>query len=269
MHTVSHWRMEWLALLLAAAGCLFAARPASSASLELDVATTQTTNTTVTLPLSLGLGPGEAVSAFQCDVVITGAPLSFVSATALPPIAAAGKTLSVNPISAVRWRLLVSGFNQNAIAPGELIALEVGLASEAGPGLYAVTLENAVLSSPSGGSVATTTTNGGVEFAIPTFHSGDVDRDHRFSLSELLRIIQLYNAREHHCEENSEDGYALGPGPTGCGPHSSDYQGGPDWSIELGELLRAIQFYSVGGYEESPDTEDGFAPVALRASDAL
>ncbi len=41
--------------------------------------------------------------------------------------------------------------------------------------------------------------------------------------------------------------------------HSSDYAP-RDYQITLSELLRAIQFYTLGGYHCDPTTEDGYAP---------
>ena len=45
--------------------------------------------------------------------------------------------------------------------------------------------------------------------------------------------------------------------------HAADYVG-PDWSINISELLRIIQFFNIGGYFHCPDvvpaTEDGYCP---------
>jgi len=96
-------------------------------------------------------------------------------------------------------------------------------------------------------------------------HGGDTDGDRKVELGELLRIIQLYNARAYSCLANpgdSEDGYAPGDDDTPCVlPHAADYDGaGPDGVIDLSELLRVIQFFSTGGYNYCPQggTEDGF-----------
>lgn len=92
--------------------------------------------------------------------------------------------------------------------------------------------------------------------------SGDLDRNNTFSLSELLRLIQLYNLGGLHCEAGTEDGFAPGAtGDTACAPHTTDYNP-QDWSISLSELLRAIQFYNAGGFFWCPNagTEDGFCP---------
>lgn len=45
-------------------------------------------------------------------------------------------------------------------------------------------------------------------------HSADVDGNFSVGMSELLRVIQLYNMRSYHCDltNTSEDGYTPGPG---------------------------------------------------------
>ncbi|WP_320178507.1 right-handed parallel beta-helix repeat-containing protein [Roseovarius pacificus] len=93
-------------------------------------------------------------------------------------------------------------------------------------------------------------------------HRADYDRDSRIGLSELLRIIQLYNAGAFQCTAWSEDGYAPGTGDEACAAHSADYHP-QDWHMDLNELLRVIQFFNMGGYVSCPDahTEDGFCPL--------
>jgi len=90
-------------------------------------------------------------------------------------------------------------------------------------------------------------------------HTADQNGDNRINLSELLRVIQLYNSGGYHCDAAGEDGYAPGPGDQTCAPHGSDYNP-QDWLIGLSELLRIIQFYNSGGYHYCPEdaTEDGF-----------
>lgn len=97
-------------------------------------------------------------------------------------------------------------------------------------------------------------------------HSGDYNHDWTFSLSELLREIQLYNLGGFHCG-GGEDGYASGESRdlnalAECPPHTGDING--DWRFDLGELLRTIQFYNSdgGAYQvaEGSSTEDGYAP---------
>jgi len=92
------------------------------------------------------------------------------------------------------------------------------------------------------------------------YHSADYNPpDYKVSLSELLRVIQLYNKTFYHCDPDDEDGYAIGKGDESCIPHSSDYKP-HDWRISLTELLRLIQFYNLSGYHRDTTDEDGFAP---------
>jgi len=91
-------------------------------------------------------------------------------------------------------------------------------------------------------------------------HSADIDHDFEFSLSEVLRVVQLYNALTHHCDLLGEDGYRTGPGDFACTPHDSDYAPA-DWRVALSELLRLIQFYNTGGYIACTESEDGFCPT--------
>lgn len=93
----------------------------------------------------------------------------------------------------------------------------------------------------------------------PPFATADRDQNLRFSLSELLRIIQLYNSDGFHCDGAGEDGFALGSGDQSCAPHTSDYTP-RDWRIALSELLRAIQFYNANGYHVCAGSEDGYCP---------
>ncbi|HOQ31161.1 MAG TPA: hypothetical protein PLA12_01475 [Candidatus Hydrogenedens sp.] len=93
------------------------------------------------------------------------------------------------------------------------------------------------------------------------FHSADTNKDWSISLSEVLRVVQLFNAREYHCEAGTEDGYAPFEGNKNCTPHKSDYDP-QDWKIRLNELLRIIQFFNFPGGSYHPDTngEDKYSP---------
>jgi hypothetical protein len=91
----------------------------------------------------------------------------------------------------------------------------------------------------------------------------DISGDSIVQLTELLRVIQFYNAGLYACAENAgatEDGFALTvpPSEPACVLHSVDQNG--DKVISLSELLRGIQLYNFGGYTWCPDggTEDGF-----------
>lgn len=95
--------------------------------------------------------------------------------------------------------------------------------------------------------------------AYQSGHAADLNADNRFSISELLRVIQFYNIGAYHCGLSSEDGYAPRVGLQYCAPHSSDYEP-QDWIIGLNELLRLIQFWNSGGYHLCAGSEDGFCP---------
>jgi hypothetical protein len=93
-----------------------------------------------------------------------------------------------------------------------------------------------------------------------TFHSADTTLPQPgLSLSELVRVVQLYNAGQLHCEPGSEDAFAPGAGAEDCAPHDADYAPA-DWSISLSELLRVIQLFNAGAYRCCIDGEDGFCP---------
>jgi hypothetical protein len=64
-------------------------------------------------------------------------------------------------------------------------------------------------------------------------HSADRDGDWRIAMSELLRVIQFYNAHGYHCDAATEDGYA--PGETSL---STQRRGGRG---ETGGLAQASE----------------------------
>ncbi|MBI5770412.1 MAG: immunoglobulin domain-containing protein [Verrucomicrobia bacterium] len=120
-----------------------------------------------------------------------------------------------------------------------------------------------------------------------TFHSADTmgatagsAPDNKINLSELLRVIELYNYRagtvrtgQYTMQSGTEDGFT--PGPNGAALtayHSADTMGTTvgtprDGKINLSELLRVIELYNyragtvrTGQYHAQSGTEDGFAP---------
>jgi PKD repeat protein len=93
----------------------------------------------------------------------------------------------------------------------------------------------------------------------PYDHSADINQDGSITLDEVLRVVQFFNVGSLHCEGETEDGYAPGPGSKLCYPHKSDYL--PElWTISLSELLRLIQLYSLGAYRDcnTKTSEDGY-----------
>ena len=97
--------------------------------------------------------------------------------------------------------------------------------------------------------------------ALAQHHSADTTPDQQILLSESLRAVQLFNSGGFHCMAGTEDGYAPGPDAAQqtCAPHDSDYLP-RDWSVNLTEPLRVIQFFNTGGYHTECGPEDDFAP---------
>ena len=100
-------------------------------------------------------------------------------------------------------------------------------------------------------------------------YSSDTNGDKVVSLSEVVRVVQLFGAGGYTClalPGESEDGYEpLGAkGNFSCAlPHAADVSGAPDGVISLSELLRVIQFFSTGGIEFCEGlSEDDFCPAS-------
>lgn len=111
------------------------------------------------------------------------------------------------------------------------------------------------------------------------FHSADTDGNFRLELSELLRVIELYNTRKgtqrtgayRVSEDGSMDGFEpdVDADPGSPSPltrfHSGDFD--RDGKVNLSELLRVIELYNhrvgsqrVGGYRSDSESADGFTP---------
>lgn len=92
--------------------------------------------------------------------------------------------------------------------------------------------------------------------------SADTNADYVISLDELLRIIQFFNAGGYHCTrfpEDTDDGFDTGLHTSlvvPCDFHSLDSNA--DHVFSLGELLRGVQLFNLGGYSLCEDGEDGF-----------
>ena len=100
------------------------------------------------------------------------------------------------------------------------------------------------------------------EDPVPFIHTGDTTGDGEFNLSELLRVVQLYNAGVFSCG-TGEDGFQIGQaGGQTCQSHGADYAGGePNWRLTLSELLRIVQFFNLQGYYRCQTaSEDGYCP---------
>jgi hypothetical protein len=153
-----------------------------------------------------------------------------------------------------------------AMADGVLCRIFLRIAGDAGAALTFMLTDNGSNgSTPQGGALNAVFIPGTISvIALSGHHTADQDQDWRLSLSELLRVIQLYNLNEYHCDAEGEDGYAPGPGDQTCIEHDSDYAPA-NWTVSLSELLRAIQFFNTlsGAYHPDANGEDGFAPGAF------
>ncbi len=207
-------------------------------------------------------GPGEAVAAAQFDLLFDASALACAGIAAGEAAIDAGKDVVSHDIGEGHTRVIVSGLNLNTMADGAVAVCSLAVSPAAPDGRYPLGLAGVLLASPSGAAVPALVEPGCVRVGeVP--HSADQDGDWRVVLSELLRVIQLYNARAYHCAAGSEDGYNPGTGDQTCLRHASDYGDGGDWRIQISELLRLIQFYNSRAYHVADGTEDGYAPGAV------
>ena len=117
----------------------------------------------------------------------------------------------------------------------------------------------------------------------PAYHSADINRDRKFSLLELTRVIELYSTRygtarsgSYSVQAAGEDGFAPAPErpssaqPTLTAWHAADTD--RNGRINLTELTRVIELFNqripatnirTGAYLPRGDTEDGFMPASL------
>lgn len=131
---------------------------------------------------------------------------------------------------------------------------------------------------PTGQSETTVTATPGPLTIAPreSRHSADTNGDFLLSLSELLRVIELYNTRfgtartgRYRLHASSADGFE--PDATANGPatltryHTADTD--RDGQLSLSELLRVIEIYNTrsgttrtGAYRPASGTADGFEP---------
>ncbi len=113
---------------------------------------------------------------------------------------------------------------------------------------------------------------------VPTFHSADTNHDYRISLSELTRVIELYNVRHgtvrtgaYVVMAGTEDGFSPDASVvnttvrTLSSYHAADAD--QNGNLSLPELTRVIEIYNfrtgttrTGEYHVQAGTEDGFAP---------
>jgi hypothetical protein len=155
--------------------------------------------------------------------------------------------------------------NGDAIAGQTGATLVLTAVTEAAAGDYAVRLVNS----------AGTLNSASARLAVLSHHSADTTRDFAIELTELLRVIALYNARAGNLRTGAygvattttEDGFAPDSVRTGSATltryHSADSN--RDGRLSLIELTRVIELYNyrvgtnrTGQYKVQPGTEDGY-----------
>lgn len=174
--------------------------------------------------------------------------------------AAPGKTLAYRP-TATGFTLVIYG-GTGPLNPGVVASVVLEATAGISPGdVLPRDGGSSAADSDANARTISLTTEPVVVTPLMNPHSADTDANGRIGFSELLRLIQLYNADGLHCDGASEDGFAPGAGDEDCAPHDLDYAG-QDWRIGLSELLRGIQFYNAfkGSYRADGMGEDGFAP---------
>jgi len=241
---------------------------------------------------------GEEIRILGFDLVFNPDELEFGGVSISPALSALGKGVETFSISPGRRGVVITDStpNENLIPDGLVcfISMLPGVSAVAG-GSYSLGIENASGFVPGQNSVSIQGIPGTLSIPLPVegegeggaegegegqadgegeaegepvygalpIHSGDPDSSKALELDELLRVIQFYNASGIFCAadpESTEDGYEPGEFIDGqtCRPHASDYNP-QDWVLSLSELLRAIQFFSSGGYRVLCGTEDGYA----------
>lgn len=238
---------------------------------------------------------GAEIQVLGFDLVFDPNVLEFGGASISPTLNGQGKGIQSFPVSAGRIGIVITDSSQtpNLIGDGLvcLVSMLPGANAIAGNS-YTLGIENASGFVPGSSTVTLTGVSGQVLVPLPIegegegspdgegqgggegqvdgegsgdvlFSSADINQDGLLDLSELLRIIQFFNADGFACAETQlpgEDGYVIGFDESAqqCTPHTGDYNP-RDWMLSLSELLRAIQFFNNLGYHVECGTEDGFA----------
>jgi hypothetical protein len=93
----------------------------------------------------------------------------------------------------------------------------------------------------------------------PVPHAADLDGNFIIEETEILPLIEYINTGGLRCD--GAGGFLSGFGDQNCEPHDSDYNP-QDWKINLPELLRLVQLFTAGSYEECiGGSEDGYCIV--------
>jgi hypothetical protein len=150
---------------------------------------------TVVLPITLSTSAGEEVACGQCDVVFDPSALNVSIVSAGAATQAAGKSVSYSVISAGRVRVLVSGFNLNAISDGEIARLAFNISGDALEGVQPVALSAIVLSDPSGTAVPATSNSGSIAVRVEPLPTGFTRLPGVGFVSMVFMVLFAWGAR--------------------------------------------------------------------------
>lgn len=237
-----------------------------------------TTTYTVSYGRPESVSSGNLVFGATCAIKVSWAePLCTLTLNPFAPVIGQSEVMNVNLLNA-RYDAVNNRFgvftSDASAGPASVILdepdfsgpngltynalLDTSSWSEANYGTYTVSLNGAGASFPSNVCVRVLDGTEG-----DPFHSADTDTDGVFSFSEVLRVIQLYNTGVFGCADppsSTDDGFLPGSVDVLCNGHDGDYDP-QNWRIDLSELLRLIQFYTLGGYSACPEVgEDEFCP---------
>jgi hypothetical protein len=226
----------------------------------------------ITLTMTGGAVPPGGLIALRLSLAETATPPSslVVKCTfdtsrlsvheAVPATATGNKAFAYRQTDSGLVALFYGG--DEALRSGELAILYLEAAAGATTGSVSMAAGASSASDSEPRALAVTLATSPISIApLEDPHSADTNTNGRIDLSELLRVIQLYNAGGFGCDAAEEDGYTPGGSDQGCTPHTLDYLR-EDWHFNLSELLRCIQFFNSfkGAYHADATGEDGYAP---------
>ena len=247
-------RVAGLILLVVLAGAASAGEPKQAGTVALSLSGGNVPpGGIIALHLELG-DSGASPETLIVKLAFDTARLSVADAESY----ATGKTFDFRQTDSGFASILYGGAG---IEPGPVatVYLEASPGAATGPVVITGTNSSAADTTPEALPVALTIQPLAIA-PLATPHSADTSANGRIELSELLRVIQLYNAGGFACDAVTEDGYTPMGNDRTCPPHRLDYAE-QDWRFDLGELLRCIQFFNAfgGAYHADSDGEDGFA----------
>ncbi len=162
--------MIWLGPLLAVALLVLPAGVAAQtpmASLSVGSGSGLPGATGVSVPVSLSSQGGAQVAGLNLDLTFDSSRLAVGSVTIGSAASSAGKSLSWTQPAANRIRVIIVGFNQDAIPDGTVAVVNFNVLGGAAPGTSSLTLSSTAASDPTGNPVPVNASNGSFEVLAP------------------------------------------------------------------------------------------------------